>query len=178
MCEPTTATLMYLSIASTAASLYSQQQNMNAQAAANKQAYNNQMTALRYNQAQSNNVRQQEADNLAETKVTNNAAARRAQSTANTAAGESGVTGLSVDALLADLSGRAGRDNVTAEVNYLRRDQALQAEGMNTWANTASAINRLETPKAPDYLGAALKIGTSVYDYNNPRTVTTTTRVG
>lgn len=176
MCEPTT--MMVLSIASTAASVYQQQQNMKAQERYNQQTYDNQMTAYRYNQAQSNFTRQQEAQNLAETKIVNNNAARKAVSTATVAAGESGVTGLSVDALLADLSGRAGRDNTSAEVNYLRRDNAIQTDAFNNWSNTASAINKLETPKAPDYLGAALKIGSSVYDYKNPRTVTTSQRIG
>jgi len=163
MCEPTT--MMVLTIASTAAQVYQQQQTMKAQERYNQQTYNNQMTAYRYNQAQANFTRQQEAENLATTKITNDAAARRAESTATTAAGEAGVTGLSVDALLADLSGRAGRDNVSAEVNYLRRDNAIQADAFNNWASTASAINKLETPKAPDYLGAALKIGSAYNTY-------------
>lgn len=163
MCEPTT--MMVLTIASTAASLYQQQQTMKAQERYNQQTYNNQMTAYRYNQAQANFTRQQESENLAEQKITNNAASRRAESTATVAAGEAGVTGLSVDALLADLSGRSGRDNATAEVNYLRRDNAIQADAFNNWSQTASAINKLETPKAPDYLGAALKIGTAYNTY-------------
>lgn len=157
MCEPTT--MMVLTIASTAAQVYQQQQTMKAQERYNQQTYKNQMLQYQYNQANNNFTRTQEAANLAEQKLVNNAAARRAESTATVAAGESGVTGLSVDALLADLSGRAGRDNTTAEVNYLRRDNAIQADMFNTWAGTASAINKLETPKAPDYLGAALKIG-------------------
>lgn len=176
MCEPTTTTLLYMSIASTAASLYQQQQAQSAQAAANKRQYDNQMTAYRYNQANNNFTRVQEAQNLAETKVANNAAAVRAQSTAKTMAGEGGVTGLSVDALLADLAGKAGQDNASAEVNYLRRDNAIQADQMNTWASTASNINSLQTPKAPDYLGAALRIGTDIYDYNNPRVYDSRTR--
>jgi hypothetical protein len=129
------------------------------------------MTAYRYNQANQQFTRVQEAQNLAETKVANNAAAVRAQSTAKTIAGEGGVTGLSVDALLADLAGRAGRDNTNAEVNYLRRDAGIQADMMNNWASTASGINSLQTPKAPDYLGAALRIG-EAYDKYKPRGTT------
>jgi hypothetical protein len=170
MCEPTT--MLALSIASSAAGLYSQQQAMQAQAASNKAQYDNQMTAFRYNQANNQLSRVQEAENLAQQRVTNNSAAVRAMSTARVSAGESGVSGLSVDALLADLAGRAGVDNTTAETNYLRRDRAIQADQMNNWAGTASAINRLETPKTPDYLGAALKIGGSIQDYraSNPGT--------
>jgi hypothetical protein len=165
MCEPTT--MMVLSIASTAASVYSQQQAQSAQERSNQRQYENQMQAMRYNQANSNFTRVQENENLATQKVTNDAAARRATATAATRAGEGGVAGLSVDALLADINARAGMDNTTAEVNYLRRDRAIQADAYNNWANTASAINKLETPKAPDYLGAALKIGGAVQTYKN-----------
>jgi hypothetical protein len=163
MCEPTT--MLALTIASSAAGLYQQQQTMKAHAASNQAQYDNQMTAFRYNQANNQLSRVQEAENLAQQKLNNNSAATRALSSARVAAGESGVSGLSVDALLADLAGRAGVDNTTAETNYLRRDRAIQADQMNNWAGTASAINKLETPKTPDYLGAALKIGGAVQDY-------------
>jgi hypothetical protein len=163
MCEPTT--MMALTIASTAASVYGQQQAAKAQTRANQQTYDSQMQAYRFNQASSNFTRVQEAENLAQTRMTNDAAARRAMATARVSAGESGVTGLSVDALLADIGARAGMDNSNAETNYLRRDRAIQADAMNNWANTSSAINKLQTPTAPDYLGAALKIGTAVNNY-------------
>jgi hypothetical protein len=158
-----------LSIASAVGGLYAQQQQASAMAAYNKSQYNNQMTALRYNQASNNFSRVQEAQNLAEQQVVNNSAARRATATARVSAGEGGVSGLSVDALLADLAGRAGRDNMIASTNRDRRDFALQTDQFNNWATAASTINSLQTPKAPDYLGAALKIGTSIYDYQNPR---------
>jgi hypothetical protein len=165
MCEPTT--MMALSIVSTAASVYGQQQAMRAQERANQQTYDNQMTAYRYNQASANFTRVQEAENLAQTRMTNDAAARRAMATARVSAGESGVTGLSVDALLADIGARAGMDNSNAETNYLRRDRAIQADAVNNWANTANSINKLTTPQTPDYLGAALKIGGAVEKRRN-----------
>jgi hypothetical protein len=168
MCELTTA-MTVLKVASAVGSLYTQQQQQQQQERYNQQVYDNQMQAYRMNQANSNFDRVQEAENLATTKVSNDAAARRARATAVTAAGESGVSGLSVDALLSELSGMSGRDNVNAEVNYLRRDRAIQADAFNNYANTASAINKLETPKAPDYLGSALKIGDAVYEYKNPK---------
>lgn len=170
MCEPTT--MAVLSIASSAAGAYQQQQVMKAQERANQQTYDNQMTAYRFNQANANYTRSQEAENLAQRKVANDAAARRAESTARVSAGESGITGLSVDALMADLNARAGMNNVNAEVNYLRRDRAIQADAMNSWATTASAINKLETPKMPDYLGAGLKIGGAVDKINFGSTTT------
>jgi hypothetical protein len=158
-----------LQIASSAFGLYNQIQQQQTMERYNQQVYDNQMQAYRFNQANNNFTRIQEAENLAQQKVSNNAAARRAQSRAKVSAGESGVTGLSVDALLAELGGMAGQDNANAETNYLRRDRAIQAEGYNNYVTTASNINKLETPKSPDYFSAALKIGQSVYDYQNPR---------
>lgn len=158
-----------LQIASSAFGLYNQMQQQSAMERYNQQVYDNQMQAYRFNQANNNFTRLQEAENLAQQKVTNNAAARRAQARAKVSAGEAGVAGLSVDALLAELGGMAGQDNANAEVNYLRRDRAIQADGYNNYVSTASNINKLETPKSPDYFSAALKIGQSVYDYSNPR---------
>lgn len=165
MCDMMTA----LAIGSAVSSVYSQQQTANAQAEYNQRTYDNQMTAYRFNQAQNNYTRVQESMNLADTKLTNNNAARRAISKANAIASQGGVSGLSVDALLSDLAGRAGNDNANAEVNYLRRDNAIQAQNYNSYVNTASAINKLETPKTPDYLSAALKIG-DAYNKYNPNT--------
>lgn len=165
MCELTTA----LAIASAVGGVVQQQQTQRAQEKYNQATYDNQMTSFRYNQANSNFNRIQEAENLAEQKVTNNAAARRAKSTATVSAGESGVQGKSVDALLAELSGMAGKDNSNAETNYLRRDQSIQADAYNNWVTASSNINKLETPRAPDYLGAALKISTAYDKYKNPK---------
>lgn len=164
MCEPTTI-MTALKVASAVGSVYAQQQQQSAQERYNQQVYDNQMQAYRYNQANSNFTRVQEAENLATQKVENNAAARRAKATATVSAGESGVSGLSVDALLAEVSSMAGQDNANAEVNYLRRDRAIQADAYNDYVSTASNINKLETPKAPDYLGAAVKIGDAYEDY-------------
>lgn len=167
MCEPTT--LAVLSIASTAATVYQQNQVAGAQADANQRTYDNQMMAYNYNLANANLTKQQEADNLAQKKIEINSQVRKDESKATVAAGEAGISGLSVDALLQELGGAGGRAVSAAETNYLRRDRAIEAEKMNMWSGTASAINSLKTPQQPDYLGAALKIGTTYYDYTNPR---------
>lgn len=183
MCEPTTiaAAALAMSAASTAASLYSQQQAADAQAASNQRAYDAQMVAYNANILQGNreleniNLRkQQEAEDLSAKKIENNAQARRDMAKATTAAGESGVSGISVDALLAELGGKAGSANMAAETNYLRRDFALEMDRSNAytnrtnnWAQTASAINSLKTPVGPDYIGAGLRIGGSLATYGD-----------
>lgn len=174
MCEPTTlvAASLALTAASTAATVYSQQQAADAQAATNQRQYENQMAAYNANVAQSNmdlanlnRLKTQEAEDASAKKISANADARRDMAKATVAAGESGISGLSVDALLAELGGKAGNANTNIETNYLRRDNALEMDRSNiyttktnNWAQTASAINSLKTPTQPDYIGAGLRI--------------------
>lgn len=181
MCEPTTlvAASLALTAASTAATVYSQQQAADAQAATNQRQYDNQMIAYNANIAQSNTdlanlnrLKQQEAEDLSAKKIVNNANARRDISRATVSAGESGISGLSVDSLLAELGGAAGSANTSAEVNYLRKDSALEQDRSNiyttktnNWAQTASAINSLKTPTQPDYIGAGLRIAGAGIQY-------------
>lgn len=174
MCDPVTMTV--LTIASTAATVYQQQEAEKAQADANQRAYDSQMIAYNANIANANLTKTQEAENLSQKKIENNAQARREMSKATVAGGESGVSGLSVDALLAELGGSAGRANASAEQNYLRRDRAIEMDRMNAWAGTASAINSLKTPQQPDYIGAGLRIANTTNDYFNPRVSDTRTK--
>lgn len=181
MCEPTTlvAASLALTAASTAATVYSQQQAADAQAASNQRQYENQMAAYNANIAQSNmdlanlnRLKQQEAEDASAKKITANAEARRDMAKATVASGEAGVSGLSVDSLLAELGGKAGNANTNIETNYLRRDNALEMDRSNiyttktnNWAQTASAINSLKTPTQPDYIGAGLRIAGAGIQY-------------
>jgi hypothetical protein len=164
MCDPVTATLV-ITAASAASSVYAQDQTAKAQTKANQQTYDSQIKAYNTNIANANLMKSQESDNLAVTKMTNNAKARRDESKATVAAGESGVSGLSVGGLLAELRGQAGQANMAAETNYLRRDAAIEMDRQNAWAGTANAINSLKTPQQPDYIGAGLKIAQAGVDY-------------
>jgi hypothetical protein len=162
MCEPTT--LAVLSIASTAAQVYQQDQNAKVQSQINQQNYDNQMTALRTNYANANLTKQQEAENLAAEKNKNNILAQKDMAKAKVSAGESNITGLSVDSLLQELGSSAGTANTNAEINYLRRDRAIEADKANAWSGAATQIGNLKTPQGADYLGAAVKIGTTYSD--------------
>jgi hypothetical protein len=164
MCDPVTATLV-ITAASAASSVYAQDQTAKAQSRANQQTYNSQIQAYNTNLANANLMKSQESDNLAAQKFENNAKANRDMAKATVSAGELGVSGLSVGALLADLAGSAGRANANAEVNYLRRDAAIEQDRQNAWAGTANAVNSLKTPQSPDYLGAGLKIAQAGVDY-------------
>lgn len=172
MCGIAEATLA-LSIASAAATAAAQDQAASAQAAANKQTYDSQMQAYNANIANANLAKQQEASATSAKIIENNAAARRDQSKALVSAGEAGVSGLSVGALLAELGGEAGRANTNAMANYEQRDRAIEMDRMNAWAGTTSNISALKSPQGADYIGAGLKIASAAYDYKNPRLRTT-----
>lgn len=168
MCEPTTA-LLALSVASTVAGVYGQQQQVKAQNAYNDQQAKNTMEAYRANLAQTNLTQSQEQAAATQKINENNRAAEAAKAKALVSAGESGISGLSVDALLADLSGEQARYNESVNQNYQNASMAIDNQRKNAQINAASQINQLKTPQSPDYLGAALRIGQAAYDYKNPR---------
>ena len=168
MCEPTTA-LLVLSAASTVAGVYGQQQQVKAQNAYNDQQAKNAMEAYKANLAQTNLMQSQEHAAATQKINENNRAAEAAKAKALVSAGESGISGLSVDTLLADLSGEQARYNESVNQNYQNASMAIDNQRTNAQVTAASQINSLKTPQSPDYLGAALRIGTAVYDYKNPR---------
>lgn len=162
--DPATAALV-LTIASTGASVVGQMQTAKAQKAAAKDQYNAEMQAYRDNIDASNRQVQQEAE--AATEKANRAAleGRKATSSATVAAGEGGVSGLSVDALLRDLQGQS-LDNVDAiEANYLRRREGVEIDRINMRNKTVSAINSIQRPMQPDLIGAGLQIASSYVNY-------------
>lgn len=174
MCDPATATLA-LTIASAASTAYAQDQNAKAVTRANQQTYDSNMQAYRMNLANANLTKNQEAENLSQKMIENNAQARRDQAKATVSAGEAGVSGLSVDALLAELGGRGGQANMNAQTNFDRRNAAIDGEINNIWAGTANQINQLKTPQGADYIGAGLRIAQGYSTYDNAKRGNTTT---
>ena len=164
MCDPATAALSIAAI-SAAYTVDSQNKAASAQSQSNQQTYDSQMTAYNFNLANANNRKVTEAADAAGRKFDNSVRNQADIAKAKTAGGESGISGLSVEALLADLSAAGGRANVNTEVNYLRRDQALEADKMNMWSGAANSINSLKTPMGADYIGAGLKIADASATY-------------
>lgn len=167
MCEPTTIALasFALTAASTVTSVIAQQQHAtdtaNAQNAYNRQVEQNQLIARNQNLVGLDTERATALEDTREQINRNTMAARRAMATARVSAGEAGVSGLSVDALLRDLSGQAGYDNATATENYLRQADDINFRRENAQNEAVSAVNSVRQPQIqnPDYLGAALRIG-------------------
>ena len=164
MCEPTTI-LAIASVASAVGGVVAQGQAADIQAAANQRQYESTMQAYRANVNQTNLMQQQEREGSIQAVEANAIKARAAESTATVAAGENGISGLSVDALLGDINAKQGRYDSSIQTNFDRAQGAIQNQRDNVYANAASTINSLQTPASPDYFGAGLKIASAGYNY-------------
>lgn len=167
MCEPATLTAASLAItaASAAATVYSQQQQAEAQRAVNDRQSKNIYAANAANQNQVNIQEQQSREQAIQKKTENDMRARQAISTAQTGAGESGIGGLSVGYLLADLAGKRDRFNDSVDTNYNYAYQNSENQRANVSYDATSAINGLRTPALPDYIGSGLRIAQAGIDY-------------
>ena len=147
-----------ISAASTVAGFAAQQQQYEAQQqqyknnrdAANKAAVNN-YAANQHRQVQETAAASQEKQNL-------QMEGMQARSTALTAAGEAGVTGLSVDALIADYYGQEGRYERTLDNNHQMQADYLQGETEAVRAQTEGRINSVDQGQKPSFAGAAIRI--------------------
>lgn len=158
MCEPTTI-LAVASAASAAAGLVGQQQAASAQEKANQRQYEASVIARNENAAQVELARVQHTEDATNKVLDNNRNMRAAQATA---VSQAGPTGLSMDALLGGMAGMGARYNDSVSANLQRTNMALDNQLVNVNRNAASEINSLKRPETPDYLGTALKIGTSL----------------
>lgn len=147
-----------LSAASSVAGFMQQQQQFDAQQqmyennriAANKAAVNR--YASQQNRAlQERAAASQEAQNLQTDAI-------KSRATAEVAAGEAGVTGLSVDALIQDFYGQEGRFERTLANNYQMQSDYLRGEMDVTQAQAEGRINSVEQPIKPSFAGAAIRI--------------------
>lgn len=169
MCDIGTA-LFLASTAATAASVVGQQQQANAQVqfqeelgiSQNKQAAI-QSTVVRDRQAQEREIKGRESFKA-------KLEADAAKATAVTAAGEAGVNGNSVDALLQEF----GLQEARFQESLLRQEQFDDANAeseIEAIRSGASSFNtQLSRPVAqPNYIGAALRIGTDALQLRQDR---------
>ena len=105
-----------------------------------------------------------------------------ARSRALVAAGEAGVGGLSVNALLNDFMAQESRyrESVTTNLGYSKDQLASEMEGVRAQAQgrIASISPYMRTPlDTPNYFGAAMRVGGSAIDaynkYRGPSTAST-----
>ena len=169
MCEPSTlaAATLAVSVAGTAASFIGQQQqadSMEGQARSNADAIR-QDTVNSYEQLQLRRV--QERDAAIEEKMSAQSDAVKARSAARVSAGEAGVSGLSVDALMADYYGQEGRYADSVDRNYENTSQQIDQEMRGVQAAGTTRINSLPRGQRPSFLDAGLRIagaGLKAYD--------------
>lgn len=167
MCDPMTAMLVITAVTS-AATVDAQQKQANAQEQTNQRQYENSLKAMAANVNQTNAEHMQQREASMQKLEENNMAARSAAATAQTAAGENGVSGLSVDALMADLGTKQQRYNSSVDTNYQNIESAINSQRENIGINAASQVNSLKTPAMPDYASAGLRIADAAYRYRTP----------
>ena len=177
MCEPVSITAAIIAVATAASSAVGQKQQADAQEKQQKlasqqerQRYLEEVTSLRQQQAQEQVARSQRMQE-AELK------GKEAKAQAVVAAGEAGVAGLSVEALVANILRKeatyAFSERKQAEMMSASRTMEIQSSGSGYQRNLLS-INR---PIAqPDYVGSALQgiqTGMSVYSVGQKAGLTT-----
>lgn len=174
-CEPATA-LAVSSLAISATSAVAQGQAQNAQAkaetarqqslsAANNEVAADQTAQLRLQQAQSAEARARENEKA-------RLASQRAQATARVAAGEAGVTGNSVDAVLTEYDANLGRFREASIRQATFGDQAITDQIAAVRTNTRYANLQINAPVAGANVAALglsfAKDALSTYGNYNP----------
>ena len=168
MCEPATIAFAALSTAQGVASVVGQQQQADAQYSyqegiiqSNKVAGMQQMADIRQREAE-------ETEAISRKEFEATIEGRRARSTAVVAAGDSGASGQSVDALLNDMAMKEGRykEALGRQKDFISTGADLNVESIKT--GTANNNLRTAQPVAqPNYLATALRIGADTYAFAN-----------
>lgn len=159
MCAP----LIAVAAISAALTLAQQQQQAKTAAEAAKNGGKS-ARASAINQYGQNNLRiTQESEAAAVNKQNVQTRAEQATATARTSAGESGVGGLSVDALLGDFSRQQSNYNLDTNNNLANVTQQIGMGNLGIQTQTQGNINGMfSNLPQPDYAGAAFRIGTAV----------------
>ena len=149
-----------------------QQQNAavdaaNRQNAAYRENVNNSFTAFQDENRSLNRRIGQESDAKAQNSFAKMIEALRLQGRAQTAAGEAGVSGNSVSALLNDLTRQEGVAQNTISRNFENTKMQLEDQKTSTQATFKNRVNSVQKGYAPSagdaMLGIALNAGTSYY---------------
>lgn len=162
MCEPTTIAIG-LAVASGVSTVVGQVQAASAQSKANARSQElivrNQNLQIQALQNREDEESKRASEELFDNQRAENAAIARAR----VSAGEAGVSGLSIDALLNDLEFQGNENALDIEQNFdfNQRQRQLEAEGIGI--TSESQINQLPAVQQPDYLGIALNTGANAF---------------
>ena len=165
MCPPIIAA--GLGIASMGAQVMGQRQMAKTQAkvqanasAAERQRYLQEVSSMRVQQGQEEVAAAQRVNESARK-------AREARATARVSAGEAGVAGLSVDALINDLTREEAEYNFATQQQLQMNDVGRSMQLENAGLGFTNNMLRINKPiEKPDYLGAAIsgaQTGMSTY---------------
>ena len=159
MCEPATA----LAVASGLASFIGQSQVASMQKKANEQARNMTIQNQELQIRSLNNAEDENSRRASQALRDNQKAASATRATAQVAAGESGVAGLSLDALLGDLSRQesTNNQNIKQTLDFQQQQIQLNREGVAITAQ--SQINQLPLVEYPSFFDAASQTALAVY---------------
>lgn len=177
MCEPVSITAAVIAVATAASSAVAQKQAADAQekqqgiaSQQERQRYLEEVTSLRQQQAQEQVAKSQRMQE-AELK------GKEAKAQAVVAAGEAGVAGLSVEALVANISRKqatyAFSEQKQAEMMNVSRNLEIQSAGSGYQRNLLS-INKPIQP--PDYVGTTIQgvqTGMNIYSGGQKAGLTT-----
>lgn len=189
MCEPTTIIMLAglaISVAATGYGLYQQSEQAAAQnkaqdkmeQARDKQIEENYQLSVSSANAQYRALQDrasQEGDAATAKALEEARAGAAARSTARVAAGEAGVSGLSVNALLNDFMAEESRyrDSVATNLGYSKAQLESEMGGVRAQAQgrISSIQPYMRSPvDTPNYFGGAMKIGGAALDtYNKYR---------
>lgn len=160
-----TAPLMMaaLSIGSTAASFAAQAGAASAQEEANAQANEQAREQMITDYDQMTRMGQQEVAAATQKQNQNQIDAAKARATTRVAAGEGGVGGLSVDALLRDLYGQEATIRDSVNQNLENTTSQLGYERQGVYTSGVNAINSRPIVQRPSALGAALGGASGAY---------------
>lgn len=172
MCGPLAIPIASAAIAAVGGVVQYQQQSNNAEAqakAANEAQRQARLNATRqYSDIQLR--QQQEQMSAAQQKEQSIREERAAVSSARTAAGESGVTGFSVDSVIGDIEGRAARYRENVNQNQEFTQQQLQSSAEGIRAGAQSSINQAASTQiqSPSLAGLGLSIaGSGLQGYSD-----------
>jgi hypothetical protein len=160
--------MMVMAVVSAVAGVAAQQNAADAQSAANKRQEASLLAARAANSDQVGLARVQAGDAAGQKINANNQSLREAQATTIARAGPSG---LSVDALLADMGNKGATYNQSVNANLERTNLQLDSQLTNVNNSTSSAFNNMKTAAPVDYLGAGLKIGSAYGSYKSPNSL-------
>lgn len=159
MCDPITMAATVLGAAQTAIGYAGERKaaaTQNAMVRENQKAANANLVR-EYADVQTRQI--QEEDAAAVQKQDISREARAARATTMAAAGEAGVSGLSVDALLADVYGKeaTAKDRISQNSGFTTANLTREMDGLK--AKAQDRINSMPWATGPSPFAAALKIG-------------------